>query len=333
MTLTGVNLGGWLVIEKWMTPELFEGLDATNEYELSQTEGDRARIARHRKEFITEADIKWLSQHSVRLLRVPIGYWAITDTDDYVDARENLDWLVKITKKYNLQLLLDLHGAPGAQNTRDHSGSGNIPHRKWLRNKQAQQETIGVLCDLARRYRDEPHIWGIELLNEPDPGIFGLRLAWWYRRAYRELVNMARPGTHIIFSDGYRPWLLSNTFGLIKNPQYPVVMDMHLYQCFGLFKRVKAMKYQLHITKWRRIYVKFFSLAQPVMVGEWSASLPFSTNRSDTNRFIQAQLHSFDDTAAQCFWNYKLSGSGRWSFRTMVERGAFHEYIAKNNKK
>ena len=29
--LRGVNLGGWLVIEKWMTPSLFEGLQATDE--------------------------------------------------------------------------------------------------------------------------------------------------------------------------------------------------------------------------------------------------------------------------------------------------------------
>ena len=29
--LRGVNLGGWLVLEKWMTPSLFEGLAATDE--------------------------------------------------------------------------------------------------------------------------------------------------------------------------------------------------------------------------------------------------------------------------------------------------------------
>ena len=26
--LRGVNLGGWLVLEKWITPSLFEGLEA-----------------------------------------------------------------------------------------------------------------------------------------------------------------------------------------------------------------------------------------------------------------------------------------------------------------
>ena len=30
----GVNLGNWLVLEKWMSPELFEGTTAEDEYYL-----------------------------------------------------------------------------------------------------------------------------------------------------------------------------------------------------------------------------------------------------------------------------------------------------------
>ena len=29
--LRGVNLGSWLVLEKWMVPSLFEGVEATDE--------------------------------------------------------------------------------------------------------------------------------------------------------------------------------------------------------------------------------------------------------------------------------------------------------------
>ena len=31
MMLRGVNLGGWLVLEKWMTPSLFDGTAAADE--------------------------------------------------------------------------------------------------------------------------------------------------------------------------------------------------------------------------------------------------------------------------------------------------------------
>ena len=66
--MPGVNLGGWLVLERWMTPSIFAGTDATNEYELSKTADGRARIQQHRQTFIQEADIKWLAQAGIRLL-------------------------------------------------------------------------------------------------------------------------------------------------------------------------------------------------------------------------------------------------------------------------
>ena len=40
--LRGVNLGGWLVLEKWMTPSVFEGLDAVDETTFCVELGDRA---------------------------------------------------------------------------------------------------------------------------------------------------------------------------------------------------------------------------------------------------------------------------------------------------
>ena len=34
MKVKGVNLGNWLVLEKWMSPSLFEGTTAEDEYYL-----------------------------------------------------------------------------------------------------------------------------------------------------------------------------------------------------------------------------------------------------------------------------------------------------------
>ena len=91
----GVNLGGWLVLERWMTPSVFAGTDATNEYELSKTAGGRARIQHHRHTFIQEADIKWLAHAGIQLLRLPIGYWALEDQPPYISAKPQLDLLIE----------------------------------------------------------------------------------------------------------------------------------------------------------------------------------------------------------------------------------------------
>ena len=41
--LRGVNLGGWLVLEKWMVPDVYRGTDAPDEYSLCLALGDEAR--------------------------------------------------------------------------------------------------------------------------------------------------------------------------------------------------------------------------------------------------------------------------------------------------
>ena len=59
MKVKGVNLGNWLVLEKWMNPALFEGTTAEDEYWLPRQlskEVYEARIKIHRSEYITERD-------------------------------------------------------------------------------------------------------------------------------------------------------------------------------------------------------------------------------------------------------------------------------------
>ncbi|MFQ7547898.1 MAG: hypothetical protein ACLRL3_04825 [Bifidobacterium adolescentis] len=57
--IKGVNLGNWLVLEKWMNPALFDGTTADDEYYLP-TQLDpavyEARIRTHRAEYINERD-------------------------------------------------------------------------------------------------------------------------------------------------------------------------------------------------------------------------------------------------------------------------------------
>ena len=61
MYVKGVNLGNWLVLEKWMSPALFEGTTAEDEYYLPtqlSKEVYEARIKIHRAEYISEGFYK-----------------------------------------------------------------------------------------------------------------------------------------------------------------------------------------------------------------------------------------------------------------------------------
>jgi hypothetical protein len=47
--MRGVNLGGWLVLEKWLTPSLFQGTTARDEWEFSAWPEGAARLKAHRE--------------------------------------------------------------------------------------------------------------------------------------------------------------------------------------------------------------------------------------------------------------------------------------------
>ena len=323
-SLKGVNLGGWLVLEKWMTPSLFKGTSARNEFELSKTEQGRGRIKQHHKTFITEDDLQWLKSQGIQILRVPIGYWVFGDDKRYVGAIEQLDWLVDTSLSYGFKLLLDLHAAPGAQNNAAHSGSGNtnrnIHSTKWLNDFAAQDKTIVTLEKLARRYRHSPNIWGIELLNEPIIDRFGLKLARFHRRAYKRLITVARPGTHIVFSDAYAPLLTTNTFWLRANKKFPVIMDCHIYQVFGAKNAKMTFNQHVKRTTLTKYFLKLLRFQQPIIIGEWSAMLPSGVGPSQTHEYVRRQLDAFSTTKAQFYWSYKTEADGRWNYREIKEK-------------
>lgn len=58
--LRGVNIGGWLVLEKWMTPNLLAETTATDQWTFDSTPGALSRLTTHWDTWFTEADVQWL---------------------------------------------------------------------------------------------------------------------------------------------------------------------------------------------------------------------------------------------------------------------------------
>lgn len=317
--LPGVNLGGWLVLEKWMTPSVFEGFSAVNEYELSQISDGVERIKHHRATFIQEDDIKWLAQIGIKLLRLPIGYWAIEDYPPYLSARPQIDWLMDVAKKYNLQVLLDLHAAPGAQNESDHSGSGKPGEMFWYRRKNRLQ-TTRILQQIASEYGNNPALWGIELLNEPTVKTAWQRLTlWrWTHITSRQLRQTLPPQVRIVASDCYNPSWWSGKID--KN-----TLDVHHYQCFSKAdKAVTDYRYHAELLDEQVQPLQRYAAQQPIIIGEWSATLPPNAmNDDNASTYCQAQLTLPAHADAWFFWSYKTEAPGTWNFRDCYENGWF----------
>jgi glucan 1,3-beta-glucosidase len=114
----GVNLGGWLVLEPWITPSLFEkgGDSAVDEWTLTQNLGKSSAqtlLSQHWNSFITADDFNQISAAGMNHVRCPVGYWAVvpSDSEPYVQGQlDVLDQAINWARDAGLKVIVDLHG-------------------------------------------------------------------------------------------------------------------------------------------------------------------------------------------------------------------------------
>lgn len=319
--LRGINLGGWLVAERWMTPGLFQEVENEGEIALVRELGyekARARLDKHRGSFITEKDFAWIVKHGFDFVRLPVGYWLFSKTDDFIDGeiyvKSAFDW----AGRYGLKVILDFHGLQGSQNGQDHSGqTGKI----GLYRRSNREEALNTFAYMCRTYGKNENLIGIELINEPKAGLLLWRLMRYYDRAVAIAERYLLPATMIIVSDAYKPLRMARA---ISRRDYGsrVVLDVHLYQLFT--KRDQSLSFEEHIqvvdTRWRELLRKLNDHVS-VFVGEWSAALPGRVDdQSKLVEYFKAQQELFDNNAwAHSYWSYKVPGGGPWDMRSHVE--------------
>ena len=167
--ITGVNLGNWLVLEKWMNPALFDGTTADDEYYLP-TQLDpavyEARIRTHRAEYINERDFATIASWGLNSVRIPVPYFIFGDRAPFIGCIDELDKAFNWAEKYGLTILIDLHTAPMSQNGFDNGGISGVC--KWAQLPDEVEFVLSVLERLSKRYGHRRALMGIEIINEPN---------------------------------------------------------------------------------------------------------------------------------------------------------------------
>lgn len=135
--IRGVNLGGWLVLEPWITPSLFYqfldgdeqsvGMDMYSFCEVLGPEEGNKQLRRHWDTWVTEDIIKELAASgAVNSLRLPVGDWQYEPYGPYIGctdgANDYVDFVLDWAAAYGLSVLIDVHGMKGSQNGFDNSG-------------------------------------------------------------------------------------------------------------------------------------------------------------------------------------------------------------------
>lgn len=354
--LRGVNLGGWLVLEKWMTPSLFAGLQAEDETAWCVELGAEAsaRLQQHWQHFIGREDFAWLAKRGINAVRIPVGHWIFgpdypyhwrygDQTHPYVDGGlDVLDKAFDWAEEYGLAVLLDLHAAPGCQNGFDNGGIKDVC--EWHTQQAYIDYSLTVLERLAARYQHRPALQGIEVLNEPRWDLETAVLKQYTAEAYRRIRQYCpAEQVAVVFHDGFRSF--REYAGFLQKPQHQnVVFDIHRYQCF--VQEDVDMDIRQHIQKacrdWKVEADEIIGeLGLCSYVGEWSLGLDlkmldrWAEDASDHRQaamdefqlnlayrgYAAAQLLSFEKYLGWFFWSYKTETMPQWSFRDCVERG------------
>ncbi|KAK6464814.1 glycoside hydrolase superfamily [Scheffersomyces coipomensis] len=225
----GIALGGWLVLEPYITPSLFLAFNSTSnttaadipvdEYHYCQYLGeDEAliRLTQHWDTFYNETDFELIKQYGLNMVRIPIGYWAFQKLDDdpYVmGAQDYLDKALEWAKNNDLKVWIDLHGTPGSQNGFDNSGFRDIGYPGWFNKTEYLNVTYQVLNEIYDKYGTGDYaleyndtILGIEVVNEPyTPSLNMTKLLQFYKQTYVDAREIQTLNNTIVFQDGFQP--------------------------------------------------------------------------------------------------------------------------------
>ncbi|KAF2739727.1 glycoside hydrolase [Polyplosphaeria fusca] len=280
--LRAVNLGGWLVLEPFITPSIFEratgsGSQVVDEWTLCQKLGKTGCLnilKPHWDSFVKLSDLQRIKNAGFNAVRIPIGYWAYVDAGGpYTSgAAPYMDKAIGWARQVGLKVIIDLHGAPKSQNGFDHSGH-KLPSPTWGQGDSLAQthQTLKLLEQKYAIKSMQDVVIAIEVLNEPylsklDPNM----VKNFYRDSYNNLRKIS--DTPAMIHDGFwDPAWLNGFLSPSDNNAQNVIVDHHEYQIFDPY--LVSLSASQHRTLVCNSVNNYANSDKWTIVGEWSGAM------------------------------------------------------------
>ena len=290
-------------------------------------------MERHWDTWITEADFEKMASMGINTVRLPIGYWSAGPwftrnspfnayADVYYYSWRYVARAINWAAKYNIGVLIDLHGAYGSQNGQPHSGlsDGNIQ----FYNDYNMNLTTQLLLWITQELADVTNIVGIQLLNEPQDRS---NLWPWYTSTMNAMRKIA-PTMPLYFHDAFN---LNKGAAFVAGRSDFVVQDHHSYYVYTSADTSLSAKGHIKainggIKTWMEQQSDI--ARRNVIVGEWSCALaPSSLSKSsdktgDQTNFCTDQEEVYREAeAGWTFWSWTMENcdnNGGWCFQKAV---------------
>ncbi|KAF2837643.1 glycoside hydrolase family 5 protein, partial [Patellaria atrata CBS 101060] len=286
MPIRGMNVGGWLNLEPFITPSFFadyNSRDVIDEWTLTKKLGPTKaaqKLEKHYSTFITKKTFADIRAAGFDHVRIPFNYWAITTYpgDPYVPK---ISWRyllrgIEYARQNGLRVNLDVHGLPGSQNGWNHSGRQGVIG--WLNGTDGDlnaQRSLDIHDQLSTffaqpRYKKLVTMYG--LVNEPRMVDLNTESVLnWYDKAINLVRNNGITAV-IVFGDGFMG--LDKWQGKLQDHQN-LLLDVHQYVIFNVDQI--ALEHDEKLTfackGWTAQTLRSQNTATgfgPTMCGEWS---------------------------------------------------------------
>ncbi|KAI9925227.1 hypothetical protein ASPWEDRAFT_164292 [Aspergillus wentii DTO 134E9] len=286
--IRGVNIGGWLSLEPFIVPSLFDpytGKDSVNdEWTLCKRLGNSANstLEKHYATFITEQDFADIKDAGLDHVRIQYSYWAVKtyEGDPYVPkiAWRYLLRAIEYARKYGLRVKLDLHGLPGSQNGWNHSGhQGSI---NWIMGTDGalnRKRSLELHDQLSKffaqdRYKNVVTIYG--LVNEPLMLTLPVEEVLNWTTDATKIVQKNNITALIVLHDGFLNLSKWKKMYKTDRPER-MILDTHQYTTFNTGQLVlnHTSRINLVCNDWYHMIQQINTTDEgwgPTMCGEWS---------------------------------------------------------------
>ncbi|KAJ7127012.1 glycoside hydrolase family 5 protein [Mycena epipterygia] len=286
--IRGVNLGGWFVLEPWITPSIFQntGNDAiVDEFTFGGMQDSATALSvlqNHWATWITQDDFAAIAAAGLNHVRIPLGYWSVPLTSADTNGSTSVapyttgawPYLLKAlnwAKQYNIHVILDLHGAPGSQNGFDNSGQRTSPE-EWSQNPANITRTVDTLRFITANIGGLIDI--VELLNEPATFLsstYPATLRQFWQDGYNAVRSVAGTANNVMIGDGFMG--VDSWTNFLTAPAQGVLMDYHEYQIFSVPELSRS--FDDHISFACSSMADLTNFAKQniwTVVGEWSTA-------------------------------------------------------------
>ncbi|KAL8283122.1 hypothetical protein RQP46_005900 [Phenoliferia psychrophenolica] len=315
----------------------------------------------HWSTWITKEDFTKMASYGLNTVRIPLGYWIVEST---VDSSEHLPkggfaYLKQVcgwARAAGINVILDLHGAPGAQQATQPSTGQYASTPGFYSSTYNYGRAYAFFKNLTTEVHNNPSVFGsvfaLEAVNEPVQTTSGVgnMVSTYYpgvlsavRAAEKALGVSCSSGTRRLARGRHNQRSSAATFSGCLNVQYMnsgwgsgdalksvgstaknVVYDSHQY-----------VKYA-GATATRAGYLGFSckdhpesAKDSPVITGEWSLSVAgdndvaeLSTTASDAATFFHkwgsAQMMAYERGAGWIFWKTDTLNDPRWDYQLAV---------------